>query len=140
MASLMHKFTKNRASLSIGAALKAHLTLKPAPSLLFQQSHPDTLKPELTENPISLLGTTSGGDKVEDSRGLHIFPNFPFGYCLNPVSATWIEKLVVCETEEVESDDAGKVWADSVKKKRKRKMNKHKYKKLRKRLRRKARA
>lgn len=139
MASLVHRFAKKRASLSIGAALRTHLLDKPVPSLFSQQSHPGTLKPELTENPISLVGTTFG-EKVEPSKSLHIFPNFPFGYCLKPVSATWIDQLGVRESEEVESDDARTVWADSVKKKRKRKMNKHKYKKLRKKLRRKARA
>nr|XP_015882397.1 uncharacterized protein LOC107418231 [Ziziphus jujuba var. spinosa] len=143
MASLLHRLTKNRASLNIGTALKAHILPRPVPSLLSQQTLPNTLKPELTENQISLLGTTSSeGEKDEEaSRCLHIFPNFPFGYCLNPVSATWVENLGVRETEKVATDeDARTVWADSVKKKRKRKMNKHKYKKLRKRLRRKARA
>ena len=57
-----------------------------------------------------------------------VFPSFPFGFSLNPISAN--------EDLDRDGDDSRKLWADSVKKKRKKKMNKHKYKKLRKRMRR----
>lgn len=62
-----------------------------------------------------------------------IFPSFPFGFPLNPISPTGFRSH---EDLNGDDDDSGALWADSVKKKRKRKMNKHKYKKLRKRMRR----
>nr|XP_004231830.1 uncharacterized protein LOC101257717 [Solanum lycopersicum] len=68
-----------------------------------------------------------------------VYPSFPFGVFLNPIS-----QIGVVKSENdggvVVGEDSLKIWADSVKKKRKRKMNKHKLKKLRKRLRRKTKA
>ncbi|KAI4348236.1 hypothetical protein L6164_008983 [Bauhinia variegata] len=72
-------------------------------------------------------------EDFNSSRSTMIFPSFPFGFVLNPVSSIGVFPP---EAEDVELDDSRKMWADSVKKKRKRKMNKHKYQKLRKRMRR----
>ncbi|XLU61997.1 hypothetical protein S245_021206, partial [Arachis hypogaea] len=64
-----------------------------------------------------------------------IFPSFPFGFFLNPIPSIGTPSPADSHGG-CGDDDSGKLWADSVKKKRKRKMNKHKYKKLRKRMRR----
>jgi len=68
---------------------------------------------------------------------LRLHPVFAFGFCRNPGPSP---SAALGGAEPAEGDDAGHVWAGSVKKKRKRKrkMNKHKYKKVRKCLWRKA--
>lgn len=139
MASFLHKLNKNTQSLRTVTSLKTHLFPKPTPSVISHHSHLGHPKPECSENPVPHLGPSSFHN-VETSNSFPIFPNFPFGYCMNPISSTGFEQLGAFEAVEVESDDARTIWADSVKKKRKKKMNKHKYKKLRKRLRRKSRA
>uniref|UniRef100_A0A2P2PKJ7 Small ribosomal subunit protein mS38 n=1 Tax=Rhizophora mucronata TaxID=61149 RepID=A0A2P2PKJ7_RHIMU len=85
--------------------------------------------------PIPLLNPTIA-DRAGPVRPFEIYyPNFPFGYSLNPIDAAGFDQA----EEDIEVGDAGTtLWADSVKKKRKKKMNKHKYQKLRKRLRRKS--
>ncbi|XP_062116085.1 uncharacterized protein LOC133830177 [Humulus lupulus] len=137
MANLTHKFAKSRPSLRFLTSLNTHLVPKSDPSLASQHTHFAAPKPEFTVSPIFSLG----GDKVEIEpyKCSHIFPSFPFGYCLNAIPSTGSGPLRVDQVEGVDSEDSRTVWADSVKKKRKKKMNKHKYKKLRKRLRRKAR-
>ncbi|KAK9926760.1 hypothetical protein M0R45_023973 [Rubus argutus] len=127
MASLARRLTRNTSS------LRTHLFPKPTPSLI---SHLGPPKPQHADNQVPHWGPISF-DKVEFSQSPPIFPSFPFGYCLNPISPIGSDQLGVCEAGEVESDDARTIWADSVKKKRKRKMNKHKLRKLRKSLRRK---
>ncbi|KAH7528319.1 hypothetical protein FEM48_Zijuj05G0060100 [Ziziphus jujuba var. spinosa] len=68
---------------------------------------------KLTKN----RATFSIAEETRMKKLLGAFPNFPFGYCLDPVSTTWVENLGVRETEEVASDDdARTIWADSVKK------------------------
>lgn len=101
----------------------------PAPNLttppIFPQSDPFQIP-----NPSPLLVLPKAQNLTSDPFSL-AFPSFPFGFGLNPISSSG---SVSPETEDVEFDDSGTVWADSVKKKRKRKMNKHKYHKLRKRV------
>ncbi|CAB4275351.1 unnamed protein product [Prunus armeniaca] len=103
-----------------------------APNLILHQPNLDQTNPDphqiLNLSPLLVVPKTQNFGSYGFS---HIFPSFPFGICLNPISSSG---LVSSEAEEVEFDDSRKVWADSVKKKRKRKMNKHKYRKLRKRL------
>lgn len=145
MASLVHKLTKNTPSIRtiFITTLNTPLFPKPTPSFIPHQTPLHTTKQpeEYANDPVPLLGP-NGRAKVDAVQTIRFFPSFPFGYCLNPVSSTGFERFGVLEAQEVEpdDDDARRVWADSVKKKRKKKMNKHKYKKLRKRLRRKARA
>ncbi|CAL5370185.1 unnamed protein product [Camellia sinensis] len=69
----------------------------------------------------------SDSDSAVSSLSTPIFPRFPFGFSLNPISSTGFVPFMASDTPMM-------IWADSVKKKRKRKMNKHKYRKLRKRL------
>lgn len=95
---------------------------------------PTTTKSDFSNNPVPLLNPIP----TQDVKPLQFYyPNFPFGFSLNPISATGLDQLKAMEEEE-DVDDSRTLWADSVKKKRKRKMNKHKYQKLRKRLRRKS--
>ncbi|PON46464.1 hypothetical protein TorRG33x02_325960 [Trema orientale] len=102
--------------------------------LTFQQPHCNEIKPDpfLGHNPIQIpfLGARETDNLSPFS---HIYPSFPFGFCLNPLP---LSGSIPSEAGDVSMDDSTKVWADSVKKKRKKKMNKHKYQKLRKRLRR----
>ncbi|KAL5748234.1 hypothetical protein ACOSP7_025268 [Xanthoceras sorbifolium] len=122
MANLIYKLARTRSSVRIFTNLK---TL------------PELPKPTPTPfNPILGLDPTST-DNRKSTQKFQFYPSFPFGYCLNPIPSSGYDQLKAVEAEEVESDDARTIWADSVKKKRKKKMNKHKYKKLRKRLRRK---
>ncbi|KAL3640081.1 hypothetical protein CASFOL_011930 [Castilleja foliolosa] len=73
--------------------------------------------------------------KPDHSFSAHIYPSFPFGFFLDPISPT---QLIRPEPlEEMVPDESVIIRADSVKKKRKKKMNKHKLRKLRKRLQRK---
>ncbi|CAL9030897.1 unnamed protein product, partial [Prunus brigantina] len=124
MASFLHKLNKNTQSLRTVTSLKTHLFPKPTPSVISHHSHLGHPKPECSENPVPHLGPSSFHN-VETSNSFPIFPNFPFGYCMNPISSTGFEQLGAFEAVEVESDDARTIWADSVKKKRKKKMNKH---------------
>ncbi|XVF54595.1 hypothetical protein PTKIN_Ptkin05aG0194200 [Pterospermum kingtungense] len=146
MANLMHRLFKNKSTQRFSVSLKSphhHLQQVPkvSPSLIPQQIHHFSLtKPEFQSNPNFFLNFISQ-ENGKSSEALKLYPNFPFGYLLNPISSNGFDTLAAAEVEEeaaeAEDDDPGKVWADSVKKKRKKKMNKHKYKKLRKRLRRK---
>ncbi|KAK8499905.1 hypothetical protein V6N13_123344 [Hibiscus sabdariffa] len=133
MANLIHKLLKNKST------QRLFLSLKPP-----KNQHLPKLTPSLVPHHFSLAHPASLGPKspkdANFSQPLMFYPDSPFGYLLNPISSTGFDPSMAMEIEEgnTESEDeAGKVWADSVKKKRKKKMNKHKYKKLRKRLRRK---
>ncbi|KAJ6977625.1 hypothetical protein NC653_029505 [Populus alba x Populus x berolinensis] len=89
---------------------------------------PGTTKSDFSNKPIPLLNAIP----TQDVKPLQFYyPNFPFGFCLNPISATGFGQVKAMEDD---VDDSRTLWADSVKKKRKKKMNKHKYQKLRKRL------
>ena len=124
MANFIYKLSRTRSSLRIYSNLKTLPELPKPTSTSFNTINPIlSLDPTTTDNPVF-------------AQKFQFYPSFPFGYCLNPISSSGFDQLKVDETEEVESDDARTIWADSVKKKRKKKMNKHKYKKLRKRLRR----
>ncbi|XWS37180.1 hypothetical protein CRYUN_Cryun19dG0020700 [Craigia yunnanensis] len=145
MANLMHKLFKNKSTQRFIVSLKTTQHQQQLPeissSLIPQQTHHFSLtKPEFLSNQKFFLNSKSP-ENGKSTEHLKLYPNFPFGCLLNPISSTGFDPLEVVEVEEeateAEDDDAGKVWADSVKKKRKKKMNKHKYKKLRKRLRRK---
>ncbi|KAJ7956128.1 DUF1713 domain protein [Quillaja saponaria] len=137
MASLMHKLSKNSASLRTISIFNNPLLPKSTTSLISNQiSHIGTVKPDLTNNPFPFWGLNCV-DKPTLSQSLQFFPNFPIGYCLNPTVSNEVEQLGVEKDKELYPEDARSIWADSVKKKRKKKMNKHKYKKLKKRLRRK---
>ncbi|OAY47874.1 hypothetical protein MANES_06G112400v8 [Manihot esculenta] len=102
-------------------------------------------KPDIVNSSISLWDSTAAENNSitqNPTKPLQVcYPNFPFGYSLNPIPIIGTDQLkdVGSGFAEKDTDDARTMWADSVKKKRKEKMNKHKYKKLRKRLRRKAR-
>ncbi|MBA0755729.1 hypothetical protein Gogos_020610 [Gossypium gossypioides] len=135
MAYLMHKLFKNKSTQRFIVSLKTpqhqHRLSKLSPSLIPKQTHH-----------FSLIQPENSLENDKSTEPLKLYPSFPFGYLLNPVSSIGFDPMAIMEVEEGEAeteDDnaAGKVWADSVKKKRKKKMNKHKYKKLRKRLRRK---
>ncbi|KAM1361073.1 hypothetical protein EV2_027020 [Malus domestica] len=139
MASFVHKLAKNAPALRTAASLKSHLFPKPTASLISHHSHLGAPKPEFSEDPVAQLGPASFHN-AESPNPFLIFPNFPFGFCLNPIFPAGFDRLGVLEAVEVESDDVRTIWADSVKKKRKKKMNKHKLKKLRKSLCRKSRA
>lgn len=131
MANLIHRLTKTKPSPTLLTSLNTLLSPKPTPPLTSYLSNLETPKSDSAETLISR-------PKVESCRSSQIiFPNFPFGLCLSPISPP---PLGVVESEDVGTEDSRTVWADSTKKKRKKKMNKHKLKKLRKRLRRKARA
>ncbi|CAN6713748.1 unnamed protein product [Malus baccata var. baccata] len=139
MASFVHKLARNAPSLRTAVSLRTHLFPNPTPSRISHHSHLGPPKSDCAEDPVPQFGPTSFHN-AESPNSLPIFPNFPFGFCLNPISPAGLERLGVFEAVEVESEDARTIWADSVKKKRKKKMNKHKLKKLRKSLRRKSRA
>ncbi|KAK2664474.1 hypothetical protein Ddye_003048 [Dipteronia dyeriana] len=126
MANLIHKLTRTRStSLRIFSNLKTLPEFpKPIPTLF------NTNNPILSFDPTTI-------DDPKSPQHFQFYPSFPFGYCLNPISSSGFDQLKAVDAEEVESEEARTIWADSVKKKRKKKMNKHKYKKLRKRLRRK---
>lgn len=128
MANLFQKFSRNKSTLRIFTNHKAPLA--------FPKLTPPLIN---TNNPV-LFSDPPTTDNAISTQKLQFFPNYPFGYCLNPISSTGFDRLKVIGAEkevEADADDARTIWADSVKKKRKKKMNKHKYKKLRKRLRRK---
>ncbi|KAH1074665.1 hypothetical protein J1N35_026993 [Gossypium stocksii] len=134
MAYLMHKLFKNKSTQTFILSLKTpqhqHRLSKLSPSLIPQQTHH-----------FSLIQPENSLENDKSTEPLKLYPSFRFGYLLNPVNSIGFDPMAIMEVEEgeveTEDDNAGKVWADSVKKKRKKKMNKHKYKKLRKRLRRK---
>ncbi|GMJ00084.1 hypothetical protein like AT5G63150 [Hibiscus trionum] len=133
MANLMHKLFKSKSTQSLIFSPKAPQNQplsKLIPFLVPQQAQHFSLpKPE------------NSLENGKSTQPFKLYPSFPFGYLLNPISSIGFDPLAVAEIEEAaaesDRDDDGTVWADSVKKKRKKKMNKHKYKKLRKRLRRK---
>ncbi|KAG4178699.1 hypothetical protein ERO13_A10G059400v2 [Gossypium hirsutum] len=134
MAYLMHELLKNKSTqrfiLSLKTPQHQHQLSKVSPSLIPQQTHH-----------FSLIQPENSLENDKSTEPSKLYPSFPFGYLLNPISSSGFDTMAIMEVEEeeveTEDDNAGKAWADSVKKKRKKKMNKHKYKKLRKRLRRK---
>ncbi|KAL4339226.1 hypothetical protein GQ457_08G037080 [Hibiscus cannabinus] len=130
MANLLHKLLKNRST------QRLFFSLKPP-----QHHHLPKLTPSLVPHHFSLAQPASLDPKDDIfTPPLRFYPDSPFGNLLNPIGSTGFDPSMAMEIEEGKTeseDDAEKVWADSVKKKRKKKMNKHKYKKLRKRLRRK---
>ncbi|XP_010249433.1 PREDICTED: uncharacterized protein LOC104591978 [Nelumbo nucifera] len=136
MAGLLHKFLKKPYNLRIITSLN-----KPQPPNLAVPFglHEPSLSGSKSDYQCYLNPTPDAFEqqKPTSSPLLQIFPNFPFGYYLNPIPQTGFDRVDIDFKEaEVGSGDTETVWADSVKKKRKKKMNKHKYKKLRKRLRR----
>ncbi|KAB2020341.1 hypothetical protein E1A91_D07G064300v1 [Gossypium mustelinum] len=139
MANLIHKLFKTRSTqgliLSFNAPQLQNPLPKLTPSLIPNQLHDfASTKPDFLNHPSFFLDPKSpkDGNFTEPSK---FYPNFPFGYLLNPISLSGFDSLMAMEVEEGTTET--EIWADSVKKKRKKKMNKHKYKKLRKRLRRK---
>ncbi|PHT55395.1 hypothetical protein CQW23_03881 [Capsicum baccatum] len=128
MASILRKSLKN--PFLSAARITTILSTKPTPtSPLFQ--HPSSSR--LGQIPFFLQERTS-----DSNLSVGFFPSFSFGHFLNPVCPNGLIKAEENKEDNVVVDDeAHKIWADSVKKKRKRKMNKHKLKKLRKRLRKK---
>ncbi|CAA0823445.1 Unknown protein [Striga hermonthica] len=66
------------------------------------------------------------------SLGAPVYPSFPFGLFLGPVSQG--PSIRPQPDSEMAPDESIIIRADSVKKKRKKKMNKHKLRKLRRRL------
>lgn len=132
MAATLQKLIRRSQPTRIIAALHTSPSPNPSMSSIFGRPHHIEGKPEphLCTNLSSFLNEHKNDD-FSPSQLRKIYPSFPLGFCLNPIP--------VCgsiSSEAEEDDDSGKVWADSVKKKRKRKMNRHKYKKLRKHLRR----
>jgi hypothetical protein len=134
MATIIHKLisktTPTTPSLRIiTSTLKTPQLSDPNYLTAATTSHlPSTKKSDFSKNPIPLLNPIP----TQDVKPLQFYyPSFPFGFCLNPISATGFGQVKAME-EDV--DDSRTLWADSVKKKRKKKMNKHKYQKLRKRL------
>ncbi|KAF3444536.1 hypothetical protein FNV43_RR14228 [Rhamnella rubrinervis] len=130
MASKLQMLIRRSQPTRIVAALHSSPSSNPSVPLIFGQPHHIEVNPEpqlITNLSSFLVGHKKGEFRPSPFR--QIYPSFR----LNPIS---IYGSVSSEAEDLVQDDSGKVWADSVKKKRKRKMNKHKYKKLRKRLRR----
>ncbi|XAR58241.1 hypothetical protein NMG60_11026656 [Bertholletia excelsa] len=119
MASLLQRLLRRQSANSIISA--------------FSKSRPTLIPPVVTHfHQWPHLGETKQfcpNSRVTDSIPPHstpIFPSFPFGLFLNPISSFGLPS---------DTDGEGQtIWADSVKRKRKKKMNKHKYRKLRKRL------
>ncbi|XP_039063321.1 uncharacterized protein LOC120208015 [Hibiscus syriacus] len=137
MANLMHKLFKNKSTQRLIVSLKSQQLPTVSPSLI--PHHVSLTKPDSFNDPSFFLNPKPIKDGIF-TQPLKFYPNFPFGYLLNPIGSIGFDPFMAMEIEEgtmETEDDAGKLWADSVKKKRKKKMNKHKYKKLRKRLRRK---
>ncbi|KAF8408341.1 hypothetical protein HHK36_007490 [Tetracentron sinense] len=132
MAGVLHKLLRKPRAPRIITGFNNPQQPNLVAPILHHQPHIGEHKPDDTSTLIPLLGSPNG-EKIAFSQSLQIFPSFPFGYYLNPVSPSGIDQS---EAEEVGIGDGQTIWADSVKKKRKKKMNKHKYKKLRKRLRR----
>ncbi|GAV83973.1 DUF1713 domain-containing protein [Cephalotus follicularis] len=132
---ILHKLTKHSPSLRIITTTSLSLLIA---NKTLTSINNTTTNPQNTSDPKPLFNnptatTTTTADPFQ------FYPNFPFGYFLNPISSTGSDPFNV--VDDLESDGDGvtaTVWADSVKKKRKKKMNKHKLRKLRKRLRRKA--
>ncbi|CAL5368355.1 hypothetical protein CsSME_00004558 [Camellia sinensis var. sinensis] len=124
MASLVQKLlTKQSVKYIIPTFNKLH-----PPNLippLFTLPHLTEPKPLHPHN--HNVNLDSDSDSAVSSLSTPIFPSFPFGFSLNPISSTGFVPFMASDTPMM-------IWADSVKKKRKRKMNKHKYRKLRKRL------
>ncbi|KAJ8615546.1 hypothetical protein MRB53_034918 [Persea americana] len=106
------------------------LSISPIPLLSPRNPHDRTNPDHKIPNP--LLGFLDFERIPSSQPPLQIYPSFPYGLHLNPISPPGFAQPM----EDEASDALTPVWADSVKKKRKRKMNKHKYKKLRKSLRR----
>ncbi|KAK6913053.1 Mitochondrial mRNA-processing protein COX24, C-terminal [Dillenia turbinata] len=130
MTSLLQKLLRKAAppNPKLLASLTNPQTLNLTPPIITHPSHFINHDPNpIPQNPFFSLPQP---ENSKSSCSSLIFPSYPFGYFLNPISSTG---SVSEEQEEYEKET---IWADSVKKKRKRKMNKHKYKKLRKRLRR----
>ncbi|GMP92722.1 hypothetical protein CsSME_00042825 [Camellia sinensis var. sinensis] len=89
---------------------------------LFTLLHLTEPKPLHPHNHNVNLDSDSDSDSVSvsvSSLSTPIFPSFPFGFSLNPISSTGFVPFVASDTPMM-------IWADSVKKKRKREMNKHK--------------
>ncbi|KAK8994024.1 hypothetical protein V6N11_008232 [Hibiscus sabdariffa] len=133
----MNKLFKNKSTQRLIVSLKTPQNQPHQPRL----SNPSPLLiPQQTQH-FSLTKPETSPANGKSTEPFKFYPSFPFGYLLNPISSIGFDPSAIMEIEEeaaeTEDGDAGKVWADSVKKKRKKKMNKHKYKKLRKRLRRK---
>ncbi|OVA20545.1 protein of unknown function DUF1713 [Macleaya cordata] len=136
MAGVLQKLLRKASPVRIITNFNNPLPPNISVPLILHQPHPIDFKPN---DPITDLNPILGSpncDKNALNRSQQIYPSFPFGYYLNPISQTGIS--ITEQDEEVNGSgkDEKTVWADSVKKKRKKKMNKHKYRKLRKRLRR----
>lgn len=127
MASALQKLVRKSPAARFIAALRNPQAPDPAAAFTLHQTH---LIEPIFPSPFSC---SPKAENLTRSLFSHIYPSFPLGFYLNPISST---ASVPSEAEDEALDDCRTVWADSVKKKRKRKMNKHKYKKLRKRLRR----
>ncbi|KAI5356162.1 hypothetical protein L3X38_009057 [Prunus dulcis] len=69
------------------------------PSVISHHSHLNHPKLECLGNPVPHLGPSSF-QNVETSNSFSIFPNFPFGYYLNPISSTGFEQLGAFEAVE----------------------------------------
>ncbi|GMP62492.1 hypothetical protein CsSME_00024588 [Camellia sinensis var. sinensis] len=117
MASLVQKLlTKQSVKYIIPTFNKLH-----PPNLipsLFTLSYLTEPKPLHPQNHNVNLDSDSDSVSVS-SLSTPIFPSFPFGFSLNPISSAGFVPFVASDTPMM-------IWADSVKKKRKRKMNKHK--------------
>ncbi|GMP52660.1 hypothetical protein CsSME_00018385 [Camellia sinensis var. sinensis] len=118
MVSLVQKLlTKQSVKYIIPTFNKLHPSNLIPP--LFTLPHLTEPKPLHPHNHNVNLDSDSDSDSVS-SLSTPIFPSFPFGFSLNPISSTGFVPFV-------SSDTPMMIWADSVKKKkRKRKMNKHK--------------
>jgi len=135
MSTLIQKLAKaTPLSLKLFGHSRLNPRLLPAPALAPRQTVLGSSRPGCSRDSPRSPGEGIGGDAESWQISL-LHPVFPFGFCGNPGP---FPSAALGGAEPAEGDDAGRLWADSVKKKRKRKMNKHKYKKLRKRLRRKA--
>ncbi|XP_054794758.1 uncharacterized protein LOC129305546 [Prosopis cineraria] len=129
MASALPKLLTRSSVTRIVSAFQLHNSYAPT----FLEPLASRPSPLVGINPEFHQPATLNPGKEHPALSTVIFPSFPFGFPVNPVSSTGC-----CSTESVdaEMDDSRTMWADSVKKKRKKKMNKHKYQKLRKRMRR----
>lgn len=136
MAGVLHKLLRKTSPIRIIANFNNPLPSNISTPFLLYQNHLIDYKPNDPINDINPILSLLNNDKNGLSRSEQIYPNFPFGYYLNPINTTEINLLEKDEEVQESDEDEKTVWADSVKKKRKKKMNKHKYKKLRKRLRR----
>ncbi|PPS12805.1 hypothetical protein GOBAR_AA07829 [Gossypium barbadense] len=115
MANLIHKLFKTRSTqrviLSFNAPQLQNPLPKLTPSLIPNQLHDfASTKPDFLNRPSFFLDPKSPKDG-NFTEPLKFYPNFPFGYLLNPISLTGFDSLMAMEVEEGTTET--EIWADN---------------------------